>query len=87
MRVPRVRLWSLGAAVGALALLPPAAGAQAKKQPVYVGARACAACHEGKQTGNQYSHWLLSKHARAWAELAKPEAKEMARLSGITDVP
>jgi len=61
--------------------------AQAKKQPVYVGARACAACHEGGKAGNQYSHWLMSKHAQAWAWLATPEAKEMARLSGITEVP
>ena len=32
--------------------------AQAIKQPVYVGSRACARCHEGKAAGNQYSHWL-----------------------------
>jgi YVTN family beta-propeller protein len=87
MRVPRNPLPVLGAAVAALALLPSPAPAQARKQPVYVGARACAACHEGKHAGNQYSHWLLSKHAKAWADLANPEAKEMARLSGITDVP
>jgi YVTN family beta-propeller protein len=66
---------------------PGPARAQAKKRPIYVGARACAACHEGHESGNQYSHWLLSKHAKAWAALALPEAKEMARLSGITDVP
>jgi len=73
---------------GTLVVAAPAPSpAQAKKQPVYVGARACAACHEGKHAGNQYSHWLMSRHAQAWAELARPEAKEMARLSGITDVP
>jgi YVTN family beta-propeller protein len=63
------------------------AHAQARKQPIYVGARACALCHEGHEAGNQYSQWLRSKHAKAWASLALPEAKEMARLSGITDVP
>ncbi len=47
----------------------------APKQPVYVGARACAACHEGKAQGNQYSHWLHSKHTQAWASLATPEAQ------------
>ena len=57
------------------------------KQPVYVGARACAQCHEGKAAGNQYSHWLLSAHAKAWATLATPEAKVMARLSGLSDDP
>ena len=57
------------------------------KQPVYVGARACAQCHEGKAAGNQYSHWLGTAHAQAWASLALPEAKAMARLAGITDEP
>ena len=67
--------------------LPVVLRAQAQKQPVYVGARACAQCHEGKAAGNQYSHWLASAHAKAWATLALPEAKAMARLSGIPDEP
>ncbi len=33
--------------------------------------------------GHQFSRWLRSKHARAYALLAKPEAKQIARLSGI----
>ena len=61
-----VRL-ACGLAAGTLALavaaLPAVLRAQAVKQPVYVGARACARCHEGKAAGNQYSHWLLSAHA------------------------
>jgi hypothetical protein len=75
------------AAGGILTLAAAVAHGQAEKQPVYVGALACAECHEGHGTGNQYSHWLLSSHAKAWASLALPESKEMARLSGITDVP
>ncbi len=86
MRGARGLLFSVLAA-SLVAILPSSGLAQAKKQPVYVGSRACAACHEGKHAGNQYSHWLMSRHAQAWAELARPEAKEMARLSGITDVP
>ena len=75
-------------AIGVVLLLAGAVvHGQADKQPVYVGALACAECHEGHGTGHQYSHWLLSAHAKAWASLALPEAKEMARLSGITDVP
>jgi YVTN family beta-propeller protein len=73
--------------LGALAAAPPALRAQAAKQPVYVGSRACAKCHEGKAAGNQYSHWLRSAHAQAWATLATPEAKVMARLSGLLDEP
>ncbi len=75
------------AALAAVAALPVALRAQAVKQPVYVGARACAQCHEGKAAGNQYSHWLDTAHSKAWASLATPEAKAMARLSGITDEP
>jgi YVTN family beta-propeller protein len=74
-------------AASACALMPFLLEAQAVKQPVYVGARACAACHEGKAAGNQYSHWLSTAHAQAWASLALPEAKAMARLSGIMDEP
>jgi YVTN family beta-propeller protein len=69
------------------ALLLPALAQAAEKQPVYVGARACATCHEGKVAGNQYSHWLLSKHAHAFAVLSTPEGKAMAQLSGIPDDP
>jgi YVTN family beta-propeller protein len=74
-------------ALGALAALPCPLGAQAQKQPVYVGARACARCHEGKAAGDQYSHWLRTAHSQAWASLALPEAKAMARLSGLLDEP
>jgi len=37
--------------------------------------------------GHQFSCWLLSKHAGAYAALAKPEAKEIAKLSGIPHEP
>ncbi len=75
------------AALAAVAAVPVGLRAQAVKQPVYVGSRACAQCHEGKAAGNQYSHWLTTAHSKAWASLATPEAKAMARLSGIPDEP
>ncbi|MEJ2703944.1 MAG: multiheme c-type cytochrome [Sedimentisphaerales bacterium] len=53
------------------------------KHPVYVGARVCATCHQGSGMGYQFSRWLASKHAQAYAVLAKPEAKKIAELSGI----
>jgi len=74
-------------ALAALLVLAVPARPQAVKQPVYVGARACAECHEGHAAGNQYSLWLQTAHSKAWASLATPEAKVMARLSGITDEP
>ncbi len=55
----------------------------APRPSVYVGARVCATCHEGRQQGDQMSRWLLSKHSRAYAVLARPESKRIAELSGI----
>ena len=57
------------------------------KHPVYVGAKVCAECHQGKGMGHPYSLWLGSKHAKAYASLAKPEAKLIAELSGVPQEP
>lgn len=57
------------------------------KQPVFIGAQACAACHEGAKNGQQFSKWRLSAHAKAYASLALPEAVEITRLSGLTEQP
>ncbi|MFB3904038.1 MAG: multiheme c-type cytochrome [Acidobacteriota bacterium] len=61
--------------------------AQEKKHPVYVGARVCGSCHDGLAMGNQYSKWLLTRHARAYASLSKPEAWQIAKLSGVPEPP
>ncbi len=58
-----------------------------QKHPVYVGVKVCAKCHQGKSMGHQFSKWLASKHARAYAVLSKPEAKKIAELSGIPQEP
>ena len=57
------------------------------KEPVYVGARACAECHSGPSAGHQFSIWRQSPHAKAYATLSMPESKEIARLSGIPEDP
>jgi len=57
------------------------------RQPVYVGSTVCAECHEGSGMGHQYSSWLLSRHSRAYADLATPEARAMAELSGVPGEP
>jgi len=64
-----------------------AAAAGKLRQPVYVGAKACGQCHDGKPMGNQLTAWLHSKHARTYASLAEPEAPQIARWSGITTEP
>jgi YVTN family beta-propeller protein len=81
------RLVSRLAAVAIAAVAPVAIVAQQARQPVYVGVRACAECHDGKTSGHQYSLWLLSSHSKAWRSLATPEGVVMARLSGIPGDP
>ena len=60
---------------------------EGRKQPVYVGVKVCATCHRGRGMGHQHAKWLLSKHSRAYAALARPESKQIARLSGIPQEP
>ena len=60
---------------------------EGQKHPVYVGVKVCATCHQGKGMGHQFSKWLTSKHARAYAVLSKPQAKKIAKLSGIPQEP
>ncbi|MFO7902576.1 MAG: multiheme c-type cytochrome [Planctomycetota bacterium] len=61
--------------------------AQETRDPVFVGAKQCAKCHQGPGFGYQHCRFLLSGHSRAHASLAMPEAKEIARLSGIPQEP
>jgi YVTN family beta-propeller protein len=61
-------------------------GSAVSAERVYVGASVCRECHNSDQR-NQYSTWLGSAHAQAWAVLAMPESLEIARLSGIHEDP
>ena len=56
-------------------------------QPVYVGVKVCAECHEGNSLGDQCGIWAQSAHAHAYAALHKPEARQIARLSGVAVEP
>jgi cytochrome c553 len=58
-----------------------------RQDPIFIGAQACAECHEGSAMGDQFSKWRLSAHANAYAALSLPEAKEITRLSGLTEEP
>ena len=60
---------------------------QEAKHPVFVGASECAKCHQGPGFGYQQCLMLLAAHSKAYATLALPEAKEIARLSGIPQEP
>ena len=47
----------------------------------------CAKCHQGAGFGYQQCLMLLTAHSKAYAALALPESKEIARLSGIPQEP
>ena len=84
------KVWSRILFVVVIAAARPAAtrSQQAgQRHPVYVGAKVCAACHQGKGMGHQFSRWLSSRHAGAFSVLAEPQAKEIAELSGIPQEP
>jgi YVTN family beta-propeller protein len=51
--------------------------------PVYVGTKTCVSCHQGETMGQQFTKWFQTAHAKAYASLAKPEAHQIAKLSGI----
>ena len=87
-RTTVLRLAAGLAVVAPCLLLPrvPAAEEQ-RKHPVYVGVKVCASCHRGEGMGNQYGKWLLSRHSKAHAMLARPEAPRITRLSGIPQKP
>lgn len=57
------------------------------KEAIYIGAQACGHCHDGPAMGHQFSKWRLTAHAKAYAALSLPEAKEITKLSGITEEP
>ena len=72
--------------LGAIAARP-AGGAERQRHPVYVGARECAKCHDGRHIGDQFTRWYFSRHAGAYTSLSTPEARRIAELSGIPMVP
>jgi hypothetical protein len=51
----------------------------------YMGAGKCMSCHKSEAGGDQYGHWLESKHAHAFEVLATKEAKAQAQKVGIEE--
>jgi YVTN family beta-propeller protein len=73
---------------GAIAERAPLDGGGEKRSgPRYIGAAACGECHSGAESGYQHSVWRMSDHARAWAKLATPSAREHARELGVRGDP
>ncbi|MFV2066550.1 MAG: multiheme c-type cytochrome [Pirellulales bacterium] len=84
---PRLRRVAFTLAAAALTSVAATSRAREALQPVYVGHKMCAECHQGAEMGHQQCLWLISDHARSYAALSRPEAKEIARLSGIPEEP
>jgi hypothetical protein len=70
-------------AVAVLLVLPAMLGAQSKFK--YIGSKACMPCHMTPKSGAAYKIWQASKHAQAFATLATPAAKEIAKKEGVAD--
>lgn len=66
-----------------LLLIPALLNAQSKFK--YVGAKTCMPCHMTPKSGAAYKIWQASAHAKAFATLATPAAKEIAQKKGIAD--
>ena len=84
------KLGAAAAALGLLLLQAPglaeeAAAPAAKPKPAYIGAAGCKTCHKSEKKGNQFGQWEASRHAKAYATLATPAAKEIAKKKGIAD--
>jgi YVTN family beta-propeller protein len=66
-----------------------ASGGAGEKRPgpKYLGSAACGSCHSGSDSGYQHSVWRMSAHAGAWATLATPSARDLARERGVEGDP
>lgn len=71
--------------VALAAVVAVAATAQAQEKPKFVGAESCGMCHKNPAKGNQLGVWQGSAHSKAYATLATPKAKEIAKAKGIAD--
>jgi len=74
---------SFAASVVMLFFIPNLLFAQSKAK--YIGAGQCKMCHVAKPKGEAYTIWKGSAHAKAFATLATPAAKEIAQKKGIAD--
>ena len=69
-----------------LSLAITVACAAAERDPAnYVGVKTCGICHKKDDVGNQLGIWEKGPHAKAFATLGTPEAKEVGKKAGVDD--
>ncbi len=53
----------------------------------YIGVAKCKMCHKTAKSGDQFTKWTTDSHSKAYATLATPEAKAVAKKAGVTEDP
>jgi len=71
----------------ALAIGPADSSAEFPRIPYYVGRGVCLECHGPADAGKPCSLENIGEHDNAWSALHKPEAKDIAGLSGVWEPP
>ena len=56
---------------------------EARDASLYVGVKSCKMCHKKNETGDQFSKWEASPHAKAYATLATDAAKAVGAKLGV----
>ena len=67
----------------ALAFVAVAALAVTAPEYPFKGSRRCKACHARKETGDQYSSWKESQHAKAFETLSSEKARKAGAEKGV----
>jgi hypothetical protein len=86
--IPRIGFLILvSSAASLLAFASPRVDATASPAPKgkYIGAKACKNCHSTEAKGAAFEKWNESKHAKAFARLASPEAKKAGAERKVED--
>ncbi len=52
-------------------------------QNKYIGTKMCGACHKQAKTGEAFTIWSKSAHAKAFKELQSEKANEIAKAKGL----
>jgi hypothetical protein len=76
---------AIGLSLMAAVLISVTSVAAERDAANYVGVKACGICHKKEESGNQVAKWEASPHAKAFATLGTPAAKEIGKKAGIED--
>ena len=81
----RTPISTLCVVLAAVVLISFSSTAAERDAANYVGVKTCGICHKKDDVGNQVGAWEKSQHAKAFATLGTPEAKEIGKKAGIDD--